>query len=319
MKHKKYNVKRQNKVIGVYPEVEFLMIKNNIFPQLIHTSNLIKKCKAKKSLDNTSAAYNILKNLIPNYVNYLKQQFNLHGYDDETIEKRIYLLDEYYTTFEKLKVEGIFDSRSKIRSTILEEFMFILFKDMIEELTLKCGNNGHLVKCGTANAYTNLYFTAKNVIDFIINPKVSINEKNQDYAIYREIPIIIPKEDNNYNNPIAKIIANVPIIAIENKTFLDKTMLEGSVATAEKLKSGNPYSTYIVVTETYAVDDDVDPVYSRIDQIFVLRKCKTNKDNRIENPISKDVVKKLVTLVSSKLNRQWSNVYTKLHDEGTII
>jgi hypothetical protein len=43
-------------------------------------------------------------------------------------------------------------------------------------------------------------------------------------------------------------------------------MLEGSIATAEKIKYGNPYSLFFVVTERYAVDLSIDPVYSKIDQ-----------------------------------------------------
>ena len=84
------------------------------------------------------------------------------------------------------------------------------------------------------------------------------------------------------------------------------------------MKLGNPYSTYIVVTETYAVDEDVDPIYSRIDQIFVLRKCKTDKENRLVQPISADVVSKIVQLVRCRFNREWSDVGSKIK-EGLIM
>lgn len=119
--------------------------------------------------------------------------------------------------------------------------------------------------------------------------------------------------------PIAETIANVPILAIENKTFLDKTMLEGAVATAEKLKSGNPYSTFIVVTETYAVSEDVDPIYSRIDQIFVLRKCKHNSKNRMPDKIKPEVLKKLVDMVERRLTGTWSDVGKRMSNDGVII
>lgn len=77
-----------------------------------------------------------------------------------------------------------------------------------------------------------------------------------------------------------------------------------------------PYSVYIVVTETYAVDNSVDPVYSRIDQIFVLRKCKD--DERTKNEIKVDVVKNMFWFVVERLLRPWSEVGEKVK-QGLII
>ena len=312
-----WNVKRQQKVIQVYPFVEKLMLLHNEHPQLVHASNLIAKCKKQKSFDLTSDNYKILNNLIPAYVRYLDEQLSINDYTEDNIRKRVESLDEYYQVFEDLMVESIFDSRSKIRSTILEEFMYLLLLKATNDLKSKVGEHSKYVKCGSIKAYSNLYLTGKGVVDFIKKPEVKINTKDQDYAVYRSVPILISNEGKN-SEIISKEIANVPIIAIENKTFLDKTMLEGSVATAEKVKLGNPYSTYIVVTETYAVDNEVDPIYSRIDQIFVLRKCKHDKDNRLVQPISPDVVLKIVELVISRFEREWSDVGTKIK-QGLIM
>lgn len=312
-----FNVKRQGKVIGVYPEVRELMLNHNQHPQLVHASNLIAKCKTPKSLLVEGANYATLCKLLPAYIEYLNCQLSITDYSEESIKERVQSLDNYYQKFEELDVESIFDSRSKIRSTILEEFMYLLLQKATEDLKSKLGENQKYVKCGAIKAYSNLYITGKGVIDFIKKPEVKINTKDQDYAVYRSVPIMVANEEGN-NEVISQEIANVPIIAIENKTFLDKTMLEGSVATAEKVKLGNPYSTYIVVTETYAVDDDVDPIYSRIDQIFVLRKCKTDKENRLIQPISSEVVAKIVQLVVSRFNREWSDVGNKIK-EGLII
>jgi hypothetical protein len=56
-------------------------------------------------------------------------------------------------------------------------------------------------------------------------------------------------------------------------------MYEGFVSTAEKIKRGNPYCIFLIVTETYQVSLDVDPKYSLIDQIYVFAssiiKCNT--------------------------------------------
>ena len=291
------------------------MLKHNQHPQLIHASNLIAKCR--KSLNVEGDHYKTLCKLLPIYLHYLSCQLSINDYSEDSIKKRVESLDKYYKSFEDLAVESIFDSRSKIRSTILEEFMYLLLLKATEELKNKLGDKSKYVKCGSVKAYSNLYITGKGVVDFIIRPIVKINTKDQDYAVYRSVPIMIINE-NDKNDIISQEVANVPIIAIENKTFLDKTMLEGSVATAEKVKLGNPYSTYIVVTETYAVDEDVDPIYSRIDQIFVLRKCKTDKENRLAMPISPDVVAKIVDLVVARFKREWSDVGSKIN-QGLIM
>ena len=103
---------------------------------------------------------------------------------------------------------------------------------------------------------------------------------------------------------------NVPVVSIECKTYIDKTMLEGSIATAEKIKSGNPYCLFLVVTEWYDVSYEVDPAYSRIDQIYVLRKQK-RKANK-NNPIN-------YTVVNDLLERDWSNIEQKLTETGKIL
>ena len=182
-------------------------------------------------------------------------------------------------------------------------------------LSEKCGANYKRIKCGAVQAYSNLYITAKNIGGFVNEPPIAgINTKNQDYTIYREMKVTVTSDSGSSTQPI-----QVPILAIENKTYLDKTMLEGAIATAEKLKSGNPYSTYIVVTETYAVACDVDPAYSRIDQIFVLRKCKHDKNNRRPQPISPDVLGRLVKMVEARLTDTWADVEERMQNNGEII
>lgn len=287
-------------------------------PQLSHSSNLLAKAVNLHQKPNAKSIA-VLNNLIQRYLLFYNSITSVHDYNDNLIKARAEELDSYYKFFEDENVEKTFDSRSKIRSTVLEEFTYLYLRDKVNAIvTEKCGENSFEIKCGSTKAYSNLYITGKNIESFVEKPLVKINDKDQDYAIYREVPIVIPNK-NNEGTPIAEIVANVPILAIENKTFLDKTMLEGAVATAEKLKSGNPYSTFIVVTETYAVSDEVDPIYSRIDQIFVLRKCKHDSKNRLPQPVSPDVLKQLVGMVERRLIGTWSDVGKRMVNDGVII
>ena len=106
---------------------------------------------------------------------------------------------------------------------------------------------------------------------------------------------------------------------MEAKTYIDKTMLDSIIATAEKLKSGNPYTWFTAVAETYDVDMSVDPAYSRIDQIYILRKLKGRINKGKWNDIDDKVVIKLFKEAKWHMERPWSDIATRLENDGIII
>jgi hypothetical protein len=271
-----------------------------------HASNIVAKYKSKK---NNEAQLLALPKLTNEYYKFLSENNKLIGYSREIISKRTALLNNYYDFINVNDYDNIFTSQGKFRPTILEEFMYILFKDLINEVKSKIENDNNL-KVGSSRAYTNLFFSGSNFYEFVNSPQIGINDKDQDFAIYRPIKITIG--DSNTIN------TNLPVVAIENKTYIDKTMLEGSIATAEKVKSGNPYSLFFIVTENYDVDLKVDPIYSKIDQIYVLRKSKRAK-SQPNKPIYEDVLIDLVSDVQKHLTRNWNDVSAKLSNTGKIL
>ena len=84
----------------------------------------------------------------------------------------------------------------------------------------------------------------------------------------------------------------------------------------KKIKNGNPYSRFIVVSENYDVDLSVDPAYSRIDQIYVLRKCKRKE---AWTDIDAKVVERFFNEVQDHITRSWSDVESKMRNDGVII
>lgn len=269
-------------------------------PFLIHASNVLKKYDDRKHI-------NELNCIVQEYIRYLNIALNTHGIDEQAISSKVTALNSYYNFLHQNEYDNLYPSQSKFRSTILEEFMGLLFFELVSNYQQQFHVNNDVLNCGPANAYTNLFFTGANFQDFVASPSIGINSKNQDFAIYRQTELTI--------NDVRKKIC-LPIVALENKTYIDKTMLEGSIATAEKIKSGNPYCLFCIVTETYEVSFDVDPAYSRIDQIFVLRKSSLR--NEFQH-IDFHVVYNLVSLINSHLERQWSNVEQRMLQNGTII
>lgn len=267
----------------------------------IHGSNIKTKLNQDKNTDEAEK----LKKIYEKYIQDIKE-INRKQSDKKIIAKKVELLNEYYNSYTKGNFDKFFTSQSKLRSTILEEFLCILFEDLVKNK--KNELNSTILKAGGIKAYSNLYFSSKNLKQFVDAPTIGINQKDQDYAIYRPLTLIV---NGNFKKEI-----NLPIISIEAKTYIDKTMLEGSIATAEKIKSGNPYAKFFMVAETYEVDQSVDPAYSRIDQIYVLRKSDTRGS---ENPIDFEVVYSLYNDVKNHLERDWSNIKKRLTTFGTII
>ena len=266
---------------------------------LVHATNIIAKIDNGKKLK-------VVNKVVVEYAKYRSVNHSLIGYSDSIIEQRVEALNNYYDAFKLYELE--FDARSKWRSTILEEFMFYLFRDIVYEYKSKYEVNGKdVLELGSRKAYTNFFIKAKHLKDFILSPQFSINEKDQDFSIFRSLKIQIEDE---------VVKTHIPAISIENKTYMDKTMLDGAIATAEKIKSGNPYSLFLVVSEAWDVASKVDPAYSRIDQIYVLRKAKRRDKGKRIYP---DIVLDLFHTVKGHLDRDWSNVDEKIRNSGKVI
>lgn len=277
--------------------------------QLVHASNICAKLNQKVNGELSQKQSVAIDDIATKYLSYIDAQLKITGFSSKNIRQRVDLLNNYYNFLFGKGYDNIFSSQGKLRPTILEEFMYLVFRDVVEDLKTYANDTDNVLKLGSVKAYSNLYFKSDDIKSFINDIKTGVNVKDQDFAIYREMGLTINNGDSE--------TVNLPIIAIEVKTYIDKTMLEGAIATAEKIKSGNPYSKFFVVSENYEVDLKVDPAYSRIDQIFVLRKSKRKVQPRID--IQADVVELLVTEVHDYLKRKWGDIETKLTTKGIII
>ena len=284
--------------------INYIDQQRKAYPQLCHANNIfVKWCDKKISKKQTDA----LVEIVQKYYAYLLGNLSLSGFSDAVIRKRVALLNSYYNFYYENGYDNVFSSQGKFRSTILEEFLFILFKDYIEHIKKEYEDEADVINSGAAKAYTNLYFTSTSFKNFVKEPSIEINVKDQDFAIYRDF-------DLNINNK--KRHLRIPIVAVEGKTYIDKTMLEGIIATAEKIKNGNPYAKFFAVSENYDVDLSVDPAYSRIDQIYVLRKCKRKEAWADIDP---KVVINFFREVKEHIERPWSDVEYKMRNDGVII
>jgi len=169
--------------------------------------------------------------------------------------------------------------------------------------------------------------------DFVIGVTVEarFQTSSQTDVMEQEIP-----EQKQVAEPLSKYnvqiegqterhLFDIPAVVIECKTYLDKTMLEGSSRAAEELKARNPKSIYIVVMEWLKLTEAVNLRKYKVDQIYVFRKQKnTDREFRFEssyikNPIDTQVVFHLFELVRQHLTSDWEGGIKHGLDRGWLL
>ncbi|WP_300904781.1 Bpu10I family restriction endonuclease [uncultured Alistipes sp.] len=283
-------------------DIEYIEEQSNKSRQLGHATNLIAKSRSANNNDKQKTA---LPDICKKYRQYLSKNIDLVGYTDEIIQQRVHSLNQYYNYLHSNKYDNLFSAQAKFRPSILEEFIYLLFRDYISDQKDKYDQSG-VINSGSIKAYSNLFFKAENFEQFVKAPQIGVNTKDQDYAIYRKCKLTIGLQTTSIC---------IPAVAVEAKTYIDKTMLDSIIATAEKLKTGNPYVRFIAIAEHYDVGTDVDPAYSRIDQIYILRKCR----RREWKDIDADVVVKIFNEARTHIERPWSNIGKRLVEDGVIL
>lgn len=283
-------------------DIEYIAALATQSRQLGHAMNLLVK---SRSMNKSDQQAQVLPNICKEYREYLFLNEALIGYTDDIIRQRVAALNRYYNYLHSNKYDNLFSAQGKLRPSILEEFIYLLFRDYVSDQK-KLHDPANVINSGSVKAYSNLFFKAEGFNQFIASPQIGVNTKDQDFAIYRTCELSIGQRKTNIC---------IPAVAVEAKTYIDKTMLDSIIATAEKLKTGNPYVRFIAIAEHYDVGTDVDPAYSRIDQIYILRKCR----RREWRDIDANVVIKIFKEAQAHIERPWSNIGKRLVEDGVIL
>jgi hypothetical protein len=300
---------------------------------LVHGSNLIQKERnASKSQDLTSQEY--LAEIRLAYDSWHKANLALLGpypvvneEDENIIVQRVGLLEDYKRFLDQQKYAEQFDSRSNLHSTVLEEFLYYLFRDLVSDF-------GNKALIGKSHTFKDIFFLPSNYRAMVNRPHAAIERKDHDFVIgvtvearfqtglqseTVELPAntgqTIAEPSGTYKVEIdgstESYFFDLPAVAIECKTYLDKTMLEGSSRAAEELKATNPNSIYIVVSEWLKLTESINLRKYKLDQIYVFRKQKnTDRAFRfvpkyVKNPIDPKVVFHLFSYVRQHLTSDW--------------
>ena len=274
---------------------------------LVHGSNLSQK-EAHPSKYRDAEARQFLQKIRARYDAWHQANLALLGpvavraeQDLAIVAQRVSLLSEYKDFLDQQKYAEKFDSRSNLHSSVLEEFMFYLFRDLVTELS------EHAL-LGKSHTFKDLFFKADSYREMLATPRVLVEKKNHDFAIGVKVRASFQGVGQETKQ---SDIWDLPAVAIECKTYLDKTMLQDASTAAEQLKHRNPNALYIVVAEWLKLTEAVNLRKFKIDQIYVLRKQKnTDREYRYladyqKNPIYEDVVGHLFQTVRTFLTESW--------------
>jgi hypothetical protein len=273
----------------------------------VHGDNLKQKESHKEKYTDQEAK-NYLAEIRIEYDKWNKANEELKGPisaidegDFEIINKRVQLFSEYKEFIDQQKYAEKFDSRSNLHSSVLEEFIFYIFRDLVYEFSASA-------ILGKAHTFKDIFFNSTSYKEMVSRPNAKVEKKDHDFIIGVNIQATMncdgstDTESHNWQ---------IPAVAIECKTYLDKTMLEGSSTAAEQLKHRNPNAIYIVVAEWLKLTEQVNLKKFKVDQIYVLRKQKnTDREYRYadtykKNPIFEDVVQHLFDTVRNHLTSDW--------------
>lgn len=235
--------------------------------------------------------------------------------DSAVIAERVRLLNEYKDFLDQQHYAEQFDSRSNLHSSVLEEFMYYLFRDLVKSISTSA-------LIGKSHSFKDVFFRSPSYAEMVSQPHALIEIKDHDFAIGASV-----KADLQCNG--SEIVEthqwDIPAIAVECKTYLDKTMLQDVSTAAEQLKQKNPNAMYIVVAEWLKLTENVNLKKYKIDQIYILRKQKnTDREFRYDDgydkkPIYEDVVEHCFNSVREFLTADWEGGISNGMERGYLI
>jgi hypothetical protein len=246
-----------------------------------------------------------LRVALEHYLNFRHSIEGLEIKDTPSIIKLVQAINIY-----RENVLYLFEARPNsgqegFRYTILEEFFYHLFKDLVSK---KFEETKSSMVMGKANSYVSLSFSPQSFTGLYENPIPYIHTKDQDFVLGCAVNLkISPKGQSDLENQTDIVI---PVIAIECKTYIERNMLDSCAATASRLKSAMPYCLYIVASE-YMKMDQAYPELTDIDEVFIL--CKASVGDRTlqkkkglpPHKIDENLMVELFNMVERHLNKLW--------------
>lgn len=251
----------------------------------VHGDNIAQK-KAHKTKYKDDKALKCLGEIENAYKKWQAANLKIKGADKDAAEQKTKLLNDYKDFIDQQCYAELFDSRSNLHSSVLEEFLVYLFGDKIPQ-------HDKNPVIGKGQTFKSFFLAPFNFENLLGKPPILVETKDHDFVIGMNL---YAKFAGHQKEELGAHTFQIPAIAIECKTYLDKTMLEGASFSAEELKRINPSARYFIVAGWLKLTEAINLRKYRIDQIYVLRRQKnTDREFRFDkdykkNPIYSDLV-----------------------------
>ena len=221
----------------------------------------------------------------------------------EVNENEIKKFLEYYNQY-RSSTAYIYEKRKNsgqelIRSSMLEGFFQLLFKDLVSEYS---SNKDFVI--GKAKSLVGFNFSPFSFNDAFKNINFNLLEKDQDFVIGIKLNLSI----ENYKDSNFEMV--LPFVVIECKTYIEKNMLETHINSSSNIKKILPDCLYLLASEFMKMRSG-EPHLSKLDNVYIL--CKeTNsvreKNFKKNNPIkelSSELISELFFTVKEHLQNKW--------------
>lgn len=199
--------------------------------------------------------------------------------------------------FERRKNSG----QELIRSSMLEGFFQILFKDLVFQHT----SSKDEVILGHANILSSFTISPFSYRDAFEDINFAAQMKDQDFVIGINSQMKIMRNQKEVTESFV-----IPFVVIECKTYIEKNMLETHMNSSKETKKIFPFCLYFIVSE-YMKMKKASPQRSSIDEVYILTQEKNSirekkfKQNLPIEPFNSDLIYDLFSRVKNHLEHKW--------------
>lgn len=237
-----------------------------------------------------------------------------------------------------------FSAQQKVHSTVMEEFWARMLGEFLRRSSHKFAEQT-TVYLGPGAALQNIIFAPKTMAGLLAGPSETdpwfqIRLKDRDCMMAVEVDLkimtcgveariakssqgedILPESQRT--RPLSESRVYLPIISMECKQYIDKTMLDNAISAATHLKVTNPFCLELITIELNKLKD-INIAGSGIDNLYLLRRQQLKSatyrkgtgppdtvDVARRKPIDIDVVQAVCHRVQRHLSAQgyfWSDM-----------
>lgn len=247
--------------------------------------------------------------------------------DTSMITAYVNALNIYKDIIDQLQYKTAFNAQTKFHSNIMEEFWCLLFSEQLFRSGYVPAAPGKVLFLGCGSALQSAFFAPHSFAALlgsqgINDPWFQVRHKDRDFLIARRATVKLTIDGTEVRErtkggsykPLSENPSLLPIVTIECKQYLDKTMLDNAMAAADHRRLTTPSCLDLVAVELNKLSD-WNIGGSGLDNLYLLRKQRLTDatflagtgpidtvDVTRRNPIDVTVVTLIYNTVKSHLN-----------------